>query len=364
MPRNQSTTARKARTAARGGEKYTAALRRLSAPPHERPDLVQLQFSGEVFQWRGPAPYYFVRVPEKQSLELKAVSSAAGYYRGTMRVTARIGDTEWTTSLWPKDGGYVVPLKDLVRKPLGIADGDTVTIKLAVAAPADVRPRARPERAERPAARTGTGSRPRTPVTDEELTILPANEASWEDLQAVFGVRGDPARCWCQRYKMRPKESWGSVGADGLADRLREQTACDRPGPARTTGLVAYLDGEPVGWCAVDPRSDNPRLLSHCRVPWVGRSEDKTDRSVWAVTCFVTRSGFRHRGISRALARAAVDFAREHGARALEGYPHLGEIGYVGTPGVFTAAGLREVSRPTNKRVVMRIDFQDPGSTA
>ncbi|MEQ4210506.1 GNAT family N-acetyltransferase, partial [Actinopolymorpha sp. B9G3] len=169
--------------------------------------------------------------------------------------------------------------------------------------------------------------------------------------------RGAPARDWCQRYKMRPKEGWATVGADGLASRLREQTACGQPDSAQTTGLVAYLDGEPVGWCAVDPRPSNPRLLSHCPVPWAGRTEDKTDDSVWAVTCFVTRAGFRRRGISRALARAAVDFARQRGARALEGYPHSTEVFHVGTPAVFTAAGFVEVSRPTTRRILMRIDF-------
>ena len=98
------------------------------------------------------------------------------------------------------------------------------------------------------------------------------------------------------------------------------------------------------------------------RVPWVGRAEDKTDDSVWAVTCLLTRGGFRKRGVSRALARAAVDFARERGAHALEGYPIttkdviLEELG-VGTEGVFVAAGFTEVSRPTLRRVVMRIDF-------
>ena len=98
------------------------------------------------------------------------------------------------------------------------------------------------------------------------------------------------------------------------------------------------------------------------RVPWVGREEDKTDGSVWAVTCFVTRVGFRRRGISRALAHAAVDFARERGARALEGYPMTTQevilVGLqVGTRSVFAAAGFTEVSRPTPRRVVMRIDF-------
>ena len=102
------------------------------------------------------------------------------------------------------------------------------------------------------------------------------------------------------------------------------------------------------------------------RVPWAGRAEDKSDDSVWAVTCFVTRTGFRHRGISRALARAAVDFARQRGARALEGYPMVTEPGkeitwgelHVGSRSISVAAGFTEVSRPTLRRVVMRIDFQ------
>ncbi len=198
-----------------------------------------------------------------------------------------------------------------------------------------------------------------------EPTIVPANEASWEDLQAVFGTRGDPPRCYCQRYKMLPRESWASVGAEELAFRLRTQSDCADPESEATTGLLAYLDGEPVGWCAVEPRTAYPRLLLRTRVPWDGRAEDKDDDSVWAVTCFVTRTGFRRRGISRALARAAVGFARDRGARALEGYPMVTEPGqaimpvelHVGTRSSFAAAGFREVSHPTLRRVVMRIDF-------
>jgi GNAT superfamily N-acetyltransferase len=195
-----------------------------------------------------------------------------------------------------------------------------------------------------------------------EITVVPANEASWEDLQAIFGTSGDPSRCWCQRFKMSPGESWASVGADELAFRLRRQTDCGHPSSATTSGLVAYLGGEPVGWCAVEPRTAYPRLLRNNRVPWEGRQEDKSDDSVRAVTCFVTRKGYRRCGISRALARAAIDFARERGARALEGYPMtrkdvlLGEL-HVGTEGTFATAGFTEVSRPTLRRVVTRIDF-------
>src|ERR671919_611399 len=188
----------------------------------------------------------------------------------------------------------------------------------------------------------------------DAISVVPANEARWEDLQAGLGTRGDTFRCQCQRYKMRPGEAWASFPVEERADRLRAQTRCGQPKSDTTSGLVAYLDGEPVGWCAVGARSAYPRLRSKCRVPWDGRSEDKADASVWAVTCFVTRAGFRRRGVSRALAHAAVDFARERGARALEGYPMLMDPGqeatwgelYVGARSVFADAGFTEVSHP------------------
>jgi GNAT superfamily N-acetyltransferase len=195
------------------------------------------------------------------------------------------------------------------------------------------------------------------------ITVVPANEASWEDLQTVLGTRGDPHRCQCQRFKIGRHE-WTAPSLEERAAQLRSETECGFPDAPATSGLVAYLDDEPAGWCAVEPRSAFPRLAT-VRVPWAGRDEDRGDASVWAVTCFVTRVGFRRRGVSRALAAAAVEFARARGARALEGYPMItrpgqeitwGEL-YVGSRSVFAAAGLVEVSRPTVRRVVMRIDF-------
>jgi GNAT superfamily N-acetyltransferase len=198
-----------------------------------------------------------------------------------------------------------------------------------------------------------------------ELTVVAANEASWEDIQAVFGTRGEARRCQCQRYKLERGEAFKTFTVEERARRLRTQTACGNPAASSTSGLVAYVDGEPVGWCAVEPRTSYPGLLRVYRVPWQGRDEDRADDTVWAVTCFVVRAGYRRRGISYALARAAVDFARERGARALEGYPMLTEPGkeiawgelHVGSRSVFEAAGLTEVAHPTPRRVVMRIDF-------
>jgi len=196
------------------------------------------------------------------------------------------------------------------------------------------------------------------------FTVVPANEATWEHLHAVFGTKGDPARCHCQWYRIVQRD-WRSVSYEERAHLLREQTDCDHPESDTTSGLVAYLDGEPVGWCAVAPRTEYPRLLGK-RVTWQGRDEDRTDSDVWAITCFVTRVGFRKRGVSRALVLAAVDFARSRGARALEGYPMLthpeqeitwGEL-HVGSRSIFAAAGFAEITHPTTRRYVMRIDFR------
>jgi GNAT superfamily N-acetyltransferase len=101
------------------------------------------------------------------------------------------------------------------------------------------------------------------------------------------------------------------------------------------------------------------------RTVWSGRREDKADDTVWAVTCFVTRKEYRKRGISYALAAATVDFARNRGAAALEAYPTEPEPGkeviwgelYAGARQVFAAAGFTEVSHPSPRRAVMRIDF-------
>lgn len=201
----------------------------------------------------------------------------------------------------------------------------------------------------------------------DDFTVVPANEASWDDLQTVFGARGSAATCQCQRFKLAPREAFGSYPAEERGLRLRAQTNCGQPRAATTSGLVAYLDGEPVGWCAVEPRPAYQGLLRVFRVPWEGRAEDKADESVWAVTCVFSRAGHRRRGISYVLARAAVDFARERGARALEAYPMLTQPGaditwgelHMGTRSIFAAAGFDEVNRPTPRRVVMRIDFRD-----
>jgi hypothetical protein len=93
---------------------------------------VDLEFSGTVWFWRGPSPYHFVTVPEDESGQIHATAGLVTYGWGMIPVEVRIGSTRWTTSLFPKNGGYVVPLKDMVRNAERIEVGDEVTIRLAV----------------------------------------------------------------------------------------------------------------------------------------------------------------------------------------------------------------------------------------
>jgi GNAT superfamily N-acetyltransferase len=201
------------------------------------------------------------------------------------------------------------------------------------------------------------------PIDADALTFRPANEASWEDLQAVFGT-SDAGQCHCQRFKTRGW-MWTTTTEPERAALLREQTNCGEPGARSTSGIVAYLEDEPVGWCAVAPRTAYPRYFGRTPVPWKGRNEDKEDDTVWVASCFVVRLGYRRRGVSYALARAIVDFAKSRGARALEAYPMMTQAGkevtwgelHVGSYSIFEEAGFTEVSHPTLRRYVMRIDF-------
>ena len=93
---------------------------------------MNFEFDGEIWYWRGPSPFYFVTVPEEQCRDLKAILTLVTYGWGMIPVAAQIGRTGWKTSLFPKDGRYLVPIKDSVRKAENLGEGDTVTVRLEV----------------------------------------------------------------------------------------------------------------------------------------------------------------------------------------------------------------------------------------
>lgn len=190
------------------------------------------------------------------------------------------------------------------------------------------------------------------------ITVRPATADRWNDLVAVFGRRGeDPSWCWCQEFvRTDTPESLGP----GLRDnRTALHDEITHAGVA--PGLIAYVGDDPVGWTRVGPRSAFPRVRANRALARV-LTED--DVGVWWVTCFAVDSRHRQSGVGLALLRAAVEFARKHGATAVEGYPVdvtalraarvAGSALYTGTVAMFAAAGFAEVARPSPTRPVMR----------
>jgi GNAT superfamily N-acetyltransferase len=174
----------------------------------------------------------------------------------------------------------------------------------------------------------------------------------------VFGSRGDPARCWCQWFFTGVEVS--RTAADANRRALRTQVAQGPP-----PGVVARLDGEPVGWAAVASRPGYPRL-ARSQVLRGTPPGEFADASVWSVTCFVVRVGFRRAGVAGALLDGAVRFAGQSGARVVEAYPvdvsakvsvSSAEL-YHGPLSTFLAAGFREVARPSPARPVVRLDLR------
>lgn len=187
-----------------------------------------------------------------------------------------------------------------------------------------------------------------------EITVEPVSAALFDDVQKVFGARGQAAKCQCQGYRM----GWTAQHSENVAERrelLRDQLT-------EGHGLLAYLGTEPVGWCSLAPRPDFTYLR---QTAWKGRHENREDPGVWAVTCFVTRAGFRHQGVSRALSAGTIELARSSGARAIEAYPMKpapgkevpwGEM-HVGALSVFLEAGFHVVHEPSLRRAIVRYDL-------
>ncbi|WP_446665948.1 N-acetyltransferase family protein [Flexivirga sp. B27] len=194
------------------------------------------------------------------------------------------------------------------------------------------------------------------------ITIKPANRAASSDLVTVLGAHGSAAECQCQRYRLERGESFANTPVEARAERLLDQAACGDSRAPRSSGLIAFLDDEPVGWCAVAPRAEYSGLVRNSnQTAWRGRQEDRSDPAVWAVTCVFTRVGYRGRGVATALAAATPDFARAGGARRVEAYPitvadaRWGEE-HPGPLGIYLEAGFTVIHRPSKRRAVVSID--------
>ncbi|MGH8834322.1 MAG: GNAT family N-acetyltransferase [Actinomycetes bacterium] len=191
------------------------------------------------------------------------------------------------------------------------------------------------------------------------VQVRPATADRWSDLVRVFGRRGDdPSWCWCRLFlDSATSETADSKPSLDNREALRQEITHAAVAP----GLLAYVGDQPVGWTRVGPRSDFARVTGNRALAKVLTA----DPGVWWVTCFAVDSRHRRSGVGSALLEAAVEFAREHGATAVEGHPVdvaalsaarvAGSAVFTGTVAMFSAAGFSEVARTYRTRPVMRL---------
>jgi GNAT superfamily N-acetyltransferase len=190
------------------------------------------------------------------------------------------------------------------------------------------------------------------------VAVRPATADRWDDVESLFGRRGGGASsCWCQVFVGSPDT--GSAGPLSKRDALRREVTRAVVAP----GLIAYVDDQPVGWSRVGRRSTLPGVVGNRALARVLADDD----GAWWVSCFKVDSRYRRAGVGTTLLRAAVDYAREHGATSVEGHPvdvaslKAGRVSgsaiYTGTVAMFTAAGFTEVARTYPTRPVMRLDL-------
>jgi GNAT superfamily N-acetyltransferase len=191
------------------------------------------------------------------------------------------------------------------------------------------------------------------------IQVQPATTDRWDDLVTVFGRRGqDPSWCWCQLFV---NSATDEPSPHGLKPDNRRSLRQEITGASVPPGLIAYVEDQPVGWTRVGPRCCFPRVGANRAL---ARVLDK-DPGTWWVACFAIDSRRRRSGVGSALLEAAVTFARDHGATAVEGHPvdaaslraaHVsGSALFTGTMAMFVAAGFSEVARTFPTRPVMRL---------
>jgi len=178
-----------------------------------------------------------------------------------------------------------------------------------------------------------------------ERAFHPVTSARWDDLAALFAANGNPNYCWCQRWRL-PSGEYAMLSTAERRAKLLKQVEDDVP-----IGLLAYQDGEPVGWCSVAPR-ETYQAVERSRVIARGEGED-----VWSIVCLFIARTARGKGLTGELLEAAARYARENGASTVEGYPVLDRgksYRWMGSERAFKSASFVRAGEPSNGRVTMR----------
>ncbi|MES2847575.1 MAG: GNAT family N-acetyltransferase [Bacteroidota bacterium] len=175
---------------------------------------------------------------------------------------------------------------------------------------------------------------------------------NWNDFEKLFGANGACGGCWCMTWRLS-SAAYSKTKGDGNKKLMKAIVKKFSP------GVMAFANGEAVGWCAVAPRKEYVRLETSRVLKPVD------DKEVWSVSCFFIKKDFRRKGLSTALLQAAVDFAFDNGAAIVEGYPveqnktsgkTMPDVfAWTGMAATFTRAGFKEVERRSESRPIMRL---------
>jgi GNAT superfamily N-acetyltransferase len=193
------------------------------------------------------------------------------------------------------------------------------------------------------------------------IEVVPLTPERWLDLERLFGLAGAYSNCWCTFQRQTGREFAAGCANRGAGNRALLRTLTGSGSPP---GLLAYRDGEPVGWVSVGPRSEFGRIL---RSPITRLTPaEATDDRVWAIVCFWILRGERGKGLGRRLLGAAIEHARTAGAASLEGYPvdtHGRRIpnsdAFTGTLDLFTGAGFEQAAERVAGRPVVRLTLRE-----
>lgn len=190
------------------------------------------------------------------------------------------------------------------------------------------------------------------------ITTARATGARWDDVQHALTGGGDGASCQCIWPMLRNKD-WNETTTPQRSKMLRAEVDAGPP-----PGLIAYVDGDAAGWIRIGPRTRQARIL-HTRIIAAATSEPLDDKTVWVVTCFVVRREHRGEGVNLELLRSAVEYARDSGARLIEGYPvdtggertPANDL-FHGTVGTFLAAGFARAGDLKPGRALMTLTLR------
>ena len=187
------------------------------------------------------------------------------------------------------------------------------------------------------------------PASISDLDSHPVTAKRWKDLEKLFGERGASGGCWCMWWRLSRSQFNKQKGV-GNKKALKKIVAS-----GEIPGILAYSNGEPIGWCSVAPRERFP-VLERSRI-----RKRIDEKPVWSVVCFFVAKPFRRKEVTIELLKAAIEYAKKCGAKIVEGYPvepkktKMPDVfAYTGLASAFRKAGFVEVLRRSDTRPIMR----------